>query len=122
MKYVIAFVATALFLVTSHTRVAIAGPLEEGVSAFSHADYSRALRLLQPLADKGDSDAEYTLALMYVKGDGVPQDNAQAFMLFSLAAKSGDPDAVAQRDQLGGSLTPDEKTKADQLLADWKPK
>ncbi len=41
-------------------------------------------------AEEGDSDAQYALGLMYVRGDGVPQDDAQALAWLRKAAEQGD--------------------------------
>jgi TPR repeat protein len=101
---------------------AFAGPVEEGVKAYSHAEYSTALKLLTPPAEKGDADAQYTLSLMYLKGEGTSEDKVHAYMWMALSAKSGDPDAVSERDQQEQNLTPEQLTQAKQLLADWKAK
>jgi hypothetical protein len=46
------------------------------VAAFGKDDYATALRLLRPLAEQGDADAQYNLGLMFADGRGVPQDYA----------------------------------------------
>jgi TPR repeat protein len=40
-------------------------------------------------ANEGDADAQLSLALMYVQGEGVSQDVLEAYKLFSLAAAQG---------------------------------
>ena len=47
---------------------------DEGVAAFKRGDYATALREWRPLAEQGDADTQFNLALMYRKGEGVPQD------------------------------------------------
>jgi len=44
-------------------------------------------------ATAGDSYAQYTLAAKYLSGDGIVQDNKQAFKWFKEAAKSGETEA-----------------------------
>lgn len=44
-------------------------------------------------AQQGNADAQYNLALMYLKGLGVKQNSPKAVRLFQLAAKQGDVDA-----------------------------
>jgi hypothetical protein len=56
---------------------AVAGPLEDGVEAVDRGDYATALRLLQPLAEKGDPDAQINLGNMY---------NAESLKCYLLAA------------------------------------
>jgi len=53
----------------------------------------------KPLAEHGDASAQYTLGLMYARGDGVPQDYKTAVKWFRLAAEQGN--ALAQYN-LGG--------------------
>ena len=41
------------------------------------------------LADQGDAQAQFNLALMYYEGEGVPQDYAEAIKWFRKAAEQG---------------------------------
>ncbi len=70
----LALIVTVLYCVT-----AIAG-LTEGVDAILKGDYATALRELRPLAERGNSDAQYRLGRMYEFGRGVPIDKAQALV------------------------------------------
>jgi TPR repeat protein len=45
-----------------------------------------AVRLLRPLADQGNADAQMKLGFMYVAGEGIPQDYVEALKWFRLAA------------------------------------
>ena len=49
-------------------------------------------------AGQGYDSAQYNLAIMYAEGQGVPQDYAESYVWNSLAAASGDKDAVRNRD------------------------
>jgi TPR repeat protein len=42
-----------------------------------------------PLAEQGDAEAQYELGLIYLNGDDVPQDYAEALRWFVLAAQQG---------------------------------
>jgi TPR repeat protein len=44
-------------------------------------------------AEQGDADAQYSLAMMYYKGKGVPQDYEQAVHWWTKAAEQGNADA-----------------------------
>ena len=68
---------------------AFAGPLEDGAIAYQNGDYSKALRLWQPLAEQGSAPAEYGVGLIYDLGKGVPQDYAEASRWYRLAAQQG---------------------------------
>ena len=47
------------------------------------------MRLLRPLADQGNADAQFEVGNMYLKGRGVPQDYAQAAVWLRAAADQG---------------------------------
>ena len=71
-----------------------AGTFEDAVAAYARQDYATALRLYRSLADQGQPDAMYNLALMYAQGQGIPQRNyAEAAKWFRLAASQGVADA-----------------------------
>ena len=57
---------------------AAASPMEDAADANARGDYIKALRLIRPLANDGEPAAQYNLALMYMTGRGVPQDDAAA--------------------------------------------
>jgi len=67
---------------------------QEGLDAYERGDYETALKEWRPLAKQGDADAQYSLGVMYHKGQGVPQDYQEAVRWFRLAAEQGD--TVAQ--------------------------
>src|SRR5271163_410553 len=82
----------ALMLAVSSAGSVAAGPAEDAaaaVAAHKRGDYATALRLIRPLADQGDADAQNILGLMYYSGQGVPQDYVIAHMWLSLAAAGG---------------------------------
>lgn len=71
------------------TKTAVAGPTEDAAAAYKRGDYAIALLLIRPLAEQGDAVAQYILGDMYVKGQGVSQDNAEAVKWYRLAADQG---------------------------------
>jgi TPR repeat protein len=70
-----------------------ADPLEDAVAAVNAGDYVTALRLLGTLADQDNTQAERFLGIMYIKGQGVPQDYALAMRWMRIAADKGLADA-----------------------------
>jgi uncharacterized protein len=72
---------------------AVAGPLEDADAAFESRDYPTTLQMLHPLADQGDATAQYILGRMYLDGNGVSQNYAEAVKWFRLSADRGDADA-----------------------------
>ena len=101
---------------------AVAGPLEDGTAAIRHGDYTTALRLAEPLAERGDAEAQYNLGFMYAVGQGVRQDFVRAYMWLDLAAAQGYPDAISYRDRVAANMTSDQLAEARRLAREWKPK
>jgi hypothetical protein len=65
----------------------------EGLVAYYRLDYETALEQWLPLAERGDPRAQYQLAVLYYRGDGVEQDYGEAAKWFRRAAERGDADA-----------------------------
>ncbi len=64
-----------------------------GVAAYKWGAYALALREWRPLAEQGNAKAQYNLGLMYRKGQGVPQDDAEAVGWWHKAAEQGNAGA-----------------------------
>ncbi len=64
-----------------------------GVAAYKLGAYATALREWRPLAEQGNAKAQYNLGLMYRKGQGVPQDDAEAVGWWRKAAEQGNAGA-----------------------------
>ena len=88
-------VFAAWLMVAALAGAAAAGPFEDAKSAYEHGDYAIAVGLWRPLADEGDTRAQYNLGLMYANGQGVPQDAAEAVTWYRKAA-AAQGDAFAQ--------------------------
>jgi len=61
----------------------------KGYEAFKNGDFTTALTLFQPLAEKGDASVQSILGNMYHNGQGVPQDYKTAVKWYTLAAEQG---------------------------------
>jgi TPR repeat protein len=70
-----------------------AADLEKGRDAYESEDYKTALQEFKPLAENGDSFAQFYLGVMLYRGEGLPQNKTKAAKWLSLAAEQGDPDA-----------------------------
>lgn len=64
---------------------AFAGQLEDAIEAYKRNDYDTVLKLLRPLAEQGNADAQSALGLMCTQGQGVPLDYVEAAKWFNLA-------------------------------------
>ena len=65
------------------------GTMEEAKRCLNQKEYDKAVRIFQALADKGEVEAQYNLALCYDKGQGVPQDHSKAAYWYQKAADQG---------------------------------
>ncbi|MBO68868.1 MAG: hypothetical protein CL398_11230 [Acidiferrobacteraceae bacterium] len=61
--------------------------LTSGFSAFESKHFSRAMQLLSPYAEKGNSEAQYSLGIMYQNGLGTIRNPVLAFRWIREAAK-----------------------------------
>ena len=67
------------------------------------------------IAAQGNYDAQFFLGIAYANGQGVARDLVQAYVWLSRAARSSNPDAVRERDQLARRMTPDDLRRAQEL-------
>lgn len=67
--------------------------VKAGIDAWQRSDYSGAVAIWRPLAEKGDADAEFNLGQAYRLGRGVPINIAAAKTWFERAAGQGHLDA-----------------------------
>ncbi|MEZ0226115.1 MAG: tetratricopeptide repeat protein [Alphaproteobacteria bacterium] len=92
-----------------------------GVMAINRRDYEDAMTWLQRAAAQGNAPAQDKIGIMYRDGLGVPQDNVQAYMWFTLAANISGQFFTPLRDNLGLKMTPAEIEDAKRRAAEWKP-
>jgi TPR repeat protein len=74
---------------------AVAGPFEDGEAAFQRGDFGKALKLLRPLAEQGNANAQEILGLAYSGGAGVVEDEDEAVEWYRKAGDQGVEDAQA---------------------------
>ncbi len=82
----------AVLLLAALAGTAVAGPYEDGVSAYKRGDHNEAARWYRRAAEQGHADGQLKLAFMYGNGEGVPQDDAEAAKWYRLAAEQGHAD------------------------------
>ena len=58
--------------------------------AYLRGDYAKAAKELEGLANLGEPRAQYDLAVLYDKGLGLPQSDAEAVRWYTRAAEQGD--------------------------------
>ena len=67
-----------------------AQPLDDALAAYDARDYARALELLTPLAEQGNTIAQVNLAYMLYSGRGTSANASEAAKWYRLAADNGD--------------------------------
>lgn len=75
---------------------AAAGTLENGLAAYERGDYTNALGAWIPLAERGNTDAQYNLGVMYYAGKGVRRDYPEAVRWYRKSAEGGNAFAQAR--------------------------
>src|SRR5215813_10904316 len=113
--------AHALVILQLFAAIAAAGPIEDADAAIKKRDYATAVRLLRPLAEQGNPDAQYTLGVFYDNGLGVPQDRIRSYMWFELSASQGREGAAAFRDLIARRMTHEQIAEAQKLAHEWRP-
>jgi TPR repeat protein len=103
----------AVLLISSSS--SMAGDLENGVAAYNRLDAATAWRLLQPLAEPGDAEAQALVGNMYARALGVTYDGAEAVRWWRRAAEQGDASAeeeLATAYFFGDGVQPDHSEAA----------
>ncbi len=83
----------AALLALAAATSASAQTVKAGIEAWQRADYSRAVGIWRPLAEKGNADAQFDLGEAYRLGRGVTISLGAATTWFERAAKQGHIDA-----------------------------
>lgn len=68
-------------------------PLDRATAAYRRGDYAVALRLVRPLAERGNARAQYNLGVLHDEGRGVRQSHAEAATWYRKAANQGNAEA-----------------------------
>lgn len=70
-------------------------------------------------AEQGDAVAQQHMGLMYAQGVIFPKDYPLSYMWLSLSASQNNEAAIKFKDQLVKKMTPEQTTKAEQMINDW---
>ena len=90
---------------------------------YDSEDYEEALKWYNRAAVQGDCFAQRCLVMMYVRGDGVPQDYVQAYKWAVLSAehKYGDSLDIKYRGSLKEKMTAEQIAEAEKLVEEFEP-
>ncbi len=78
--------------------------------------------LLRAAAEQGDAEAQYNLGLMYLEGQGVKQDNVEAYAWIRTAAAQGRSGTLEIRSALLREMTPSQEDRAIELAREYREK
>lgn len=97
--------------------------LATAIDALRAGDAPKAAAIFHDLAQAGDGEAQFNIALLYLEGFGVPQNAAEALYWGWRARLSGIPAAPALLARLDGQATPDLRiATADRITAALDPR
>ena len=85
--------------------------------AYQMGDYERASKDYRELAELGQPQAQFNLAIMYAKGQGVRQSELNAYAWATLAAEGGLAQGQALAEELRPQLAPGSEKIADDIRA-----
>ncbi len=92
-----------------------------GVRAFRHRDYRHAIDMYKVAASWAYKPAEYNLAVMYFKGQGIPVDRPRGAAWAILAAERNTPLYVKARDLMVTLLTDAQFQQTNAIWNQLKP-
>ncbi|MEO8976257.1 MAG: tetratricopeptide repeat protein, partial [Casimicrobiaceae bacterium] len=88
----IAAIATTLLCATA--RAADVADRAKAIESLQKGDYASVLATFRPLAEKGDSFAQFMLGQLSEQGSGVAQSYREAARWYKLAAQGGEANAM----------------------------
>ena len=89
--------------------------VEPGLLAYRSQDYERAMTIWMPLAEKGNSEAQFFVGGLYMDGAGVEEDVVRAHAWWQLSAEKGHPKAQEFRNLIEAIMTEEQREQALQL-------
>lgn len=85
-------------------------------------DQKVAVSWFRKAAEQGHAEAQHALGLMYrYHVAGMPQDVVIAYMLWNLAAASGNMNAIEQRASISRQMTQEQIEEGQAMSRGWKP-
>jgi TPR repeat protein len=85
-------------------------------------DQKLAVAWFRKAAEQGHAEAQHALGLMYrYHVAGMPQDVVLAYMLWNLAAASGNTNATGQRASIAKQMTQEQIEEAQSMSRAWRP-
>jgi len=87
VRLIALIVVVSVALATASSSASGPSATDHAAKAMQEGDFKAALAELKPLAEKGDPNAQFFLAMLYDAGNGVARDQARAASLYRKAAE-----------------------------------
>ncbi len=84
-------------------------------------NFETAFQWFELAAMQNHAEAQYNVGLMHKSGMSVPMDPVKAYTWVNLAAAQGHVGAIAARDSLLQTMTPQQVVEGQRASRDWKP-
>ena len=97
------------------TRIDESAEVEPGLLAYRSQAYGQAMSLWLPLAQQGNSEAQFFVGGLYMDGSGVEEDVVQAHAWWQLSAQKGHAKAQEFLDLIEAIMTEKQLQQATQL-------
>ena len=94
--------------------------LNKATDAEARGEFSSAVQILTPLATAGNAVAQTRLADLYASGRGVPVNNFQSYIWYSLAVRCGNAAAAAGQAGVARKLQQPQIDQAERVAAGMK--
>jgi TPR repeat protein len=115
MRHFMALVAVAALL----SPAPAGADLYSAAQAYEKGDFAAAFTQFKELAQLGQPHAQFNLAVMYARGEGVAPSNTNAHAWASLAAQNGEARGKELADKLELMLTPNSLQFSSELQAEY---
>ena len=102
-------------LVFSLAPNAMGANFQEGIAVYNNGKFVDAFKIWTPLAQKGNTDAQFKLGVLYAKGQGVTKDYVKAYAWWNVAALQGNERAEEFREGLLEDMSTDQIDKGQEL-------
>src|SRR5215831_6184225 len=88
--------------------------------SYEQKDYPKAFEQFRELAELGNLEAQQSIAVMYVNGEGIKRDNIQGYAWASIAIENGGGEpALGIVSQLDPHMTPKARAQVDEIRAQF---
>ena len=94
--------------------------LEAAEAALQRGDALAAVRILEPLASEGVTQAQAMMGRAKEARSQGQHSDFEAYVWYSIAARAGEMGAAAARDRLAPKLQPAEIRQAERIAERWK--